>query len=221
MKLFWNALIKFIFGLLLVGALVFWPAGSFAYPGGWLFLGLLFVPMLLFGTVLLCRAPELLKKRLDAKEKEQTQRGVVAMSGLIFLGGFVIAGFDFRFGWSQLPMWATIIASVLLLAAYGMYMEVMRENVYLSRTIEVQKGQVVVDTGLYGIVRHPMYAATVVLFLMIPIVLGSIPSFFCFLFYIPVIAVRICNEEKVLVSGLPGYEDYRRRVKYRLIPFVW
>ena len=204
-----------------VWMLVFLPAGSFAYPGGWLFLGLLFVPMLLFGAVLLCRAPELLKKRLDAKEKEQTQRGVVAMSGLIFLGGFVIAGLDFRFGWSQIPVWGIITASVLLLASYGMYMEVMRENAYLSRTVEVQKGQVVIDTGLYGIVRHPMYAATVVLFLSIPIVLGSVWSFLCFLLYIPVIAVRICNEEKILSSGLPGYEDYLRRVKYRLIPFIW
>lgn len=221
MKLFFSALIKFICGLLLVGILVFLPAGGFAYVGGWLFCGLLFGPMLIFGAVLLRYAPELLRKRLDAKETEQTQRGVVAASGLIFLIGFVVAGLDFRFGWSDVPVWAVWIASVLLLISYGLYMEVMRENAYLSRTVKVQEGQQVIDTGLYGVVRHPMYAATVVLFLSIPVVLGSWWSLLCFLFYIPVIVIRIRNEEAVLSSGLAGYEEYRTNVRYRLIPFVW
>jgi len=221
MKLFFSALIKFVCGLLLVGLLLFLPAGSFGYVGGWLFCALLFVPMLLFGAVLLWRAPELLKKRLDTKETERTQRGVVALSGLIFLIGFVVAGLDFRFGWSQVPTWAVVTASVLLLLSYGLYMEVMRENAYLSRTVKVQDGQQVIDTGLYGVVRHPMYAATVVLFLSIPVVLGSWWSLLCFLIYIPVIVVRICNEEAVLSAGLAGYEEYRTKVRYRLIPFVW
>ncbi len=221
MKLLLQALLKFIFGLLLVGLLVFVPAGTMAYPGGWLFLGLLFVPMLLFGAILFVRAPGLLQKRLDSRETERTQRGVVALSGLIFLAGFVIAGLDFRFGWSHIPMWVQGIGSVTLLLSYGMYMEVMRENAYLSRTVRVHDGQQVIDSGLYGIVRHPMYAATVVLFLSIPIVLGSVWSFLCLLLYIPVIAVRICNEERVLSAGLAGYDAYRQRVRYRLIPFIW
>ncbi len=221
MKLFVHALLKFIAGLLLCGLLVFVPAGTFAYPGGWLFCGLLFVPMLLFGAVLLLRAPELLEKRLDHREQERTQRGVVAMSGLIFLIGFVVAGLDFRCDWSQMPVWVTAVGAVLLLLSYGMYMEVMRENAYLSRTVKVHEGQTVVDTGLYGVVRHPMYAATVVLFLSIPIVLGSWWAFGVFLLYIPVIAVRILNEETVLRTGLVGYEAYMKKVRYRLIPFLW
>ena len=180
MKLFFSALTKFIFGLLLVGALIFIPAGTVKYPGGWLFMGLLFIPMLILGAVMLFKAPQLLKKRLNAKEKENTQRGVVAISGLLFLCGFIVAGLDFRFGWTRMPLWAVIAASVVLLVSYGLYGEVMRENAYLSRTVEVQEDQKVVDTGLYGIVRHPMYAVTIWLFLSIPIVLGSLWSLLCF-----------------------------------------
>lgn len=221
MKLALTALIKFAAGLALVGVLIFLPAGSFQYLNGWLFIGLLFVPMLILGIILLLKAPDLLKKRLDAKEKESTQRGVVALSGLLFIGGFVVAGFDYRFGWSHVPSWAVITASVILLAAYALYAEVMRENAYLSRTIKVQENQKVIETGLYGIVRHPMYAATLWMFLAIPVVLGSWWSLICFLPYIVVIALRIHNEEKVLEKGLVGYADYKKRVKYRLLPFIW
>ena len=221
MKLLLNALVKFTAGLALVGALIFLPAGSLMYPGGWLFIGLLFIPMLILGVVMFVKAPELLKKRLDAKEKESTQKGVVALAGLLFIVGFVVAGLDFRFGWSRVPIWAVITASVVLLISYALYAEVMRENAYLSRTIEVQDGQKVIDSGLYGIIRHPMYAVTIWLFLAIPIVLGSLWSLLCFLPYVPVIAVRILNEEKVLEQGLEGYSDYKKRVKYRLIPFIW
>ncbi len=221
MKLALNALTKFIFGLILVGLLLFLPAGSFAYPNGWLFIGLLFVPMLILGVVLLIKSPKLLEKRLDAKEKENTQKGVVAVSGLLFVVGFVVAGLDYRFGWSNVPSWVVITASVVVLVSYALYGEVMRENAYLSRTIEVQENQKVVDIGLYGIVRHPMYAVTIWLFLAIPIVLGSWWSLLCFLPYVAVIVVRIQNEEKVLEAGLEGYTDYKKRVKYRIIPLVW
>ena len=221
MKLACNALIKFLLGLFLVGALLFWPAGSLTYINGWLFIGLLFVPMLILGVVLLIKAPALLAKRLGAKEKEATQKGVVAASGLLFVAGFIVAGLDFRFGWSQVPLWAVIAASAVLLISYALYAEVMRENAYLSRTVEVQKDQKVVDTGLYGIVRHPMYAVTLWLFLSIPIVLGSLWSLLCFLPYILVIVIRIRNEEKLLVAELVGYLEYKKRVKYRLLPFVW
>lgn len=221
MKLLLSALTKFLMGILLVGALLFLPAGSLLYPNAWLFLGLLFLPMLALGVVLLIKAPALLEKRLNAKEKEGTQKGVVAISALLFLIGFAVAGLDFRFGWSQMPLWVVAVASVVLLVSYGLYAEVMRENAYLSRTIEVQEGQRVVDTGLYGIVRHPMYAVTLWLFLAIPVVLGSWWALLCFLPYVPVIIVRICNEEKVLTAGLAGYSEYKKRVKYRLIPFVW
>ena len=221
MKLALNALTKFIFGLILVGLLLFLPAGSFAYPNGWLFIGLLFVPMLFLGVVLLIKSPKLLEKRLGAKEKENTQKRVVAVSGLLFVVGFVIAGLDYRFGWSNIPTWVVIAASVVLLISYALYAEVMRENAYLSRTIEVQENQKVVDTGLYGIVRHPMYAVTIWLFLAIPIVLGSWWSLMIFLPYVVVIVIRIQNEEKVLEAGLQGYTDYKKRVKYRIIPFVW
>lgn len=221
MKLALNALTKFIFGLILVGLLLFLPAGSFAYPNGWLFIGLLFVPMLFLGVVLLIKSPKLLEKRLGAKEKENTQKSVVAVSGLLFVVGFVIAGLDYRFGWSNVPTWVVIAASVVLLISYALYAEVMRENAYLSRTIEVQENQQVVDTGLYGIVRHPMYAVTIWLFLAIPIVLGSWWSLMIFLPYVAVIVIRIQNEEKVLEAGLEGYTDYKKRVKYRIIPFVW
>lgn len=221
MKLFGQALIKFALGLLLVGALLFLPAGSFFYINAWLFIALLFAPMLLLGAVLLVKAPKLLEKRLNAKETEGAQKGVVAISGLMFVIGFVVAGLDYRFGWSHVPLWAVAVAAVVLLAAYALYAEVMRENAYLSRTIEVQNDQKVVDTGLYGIVRHPMYAATLWLFLAIPLVLGSWWSLVCFLPYIAVIVVRIRNEEQVLEAGLVGYTAYQKRVRYRLIPFVW
>ena len=220
-KLFLSALTKFLCGLVLVGALLFLPAGSFAFTGGWIFIGLLFIPMLILGAVLLIKSPELLQKRLDAKEKENTQKGVVALSGLLFFVGFVVAGLDYRFAWSHVPTWLVIVASVILLASYALYAEVMRENAYLSRTIEVQEGQKVVSTGLYGIVRHPMYAVTIWLFLSIPLVLGSFWSLLCFAPYPIIMAVRILNEEKVLTEGLDGYGDYKKKVKYRLIPFIW
>lgn len=221
MKLFFNAFIKFTLGLLLVTALLFLPAGSFCYFNGWLFIGLLFVPMLILGAVMLFKAPHLLQKRLNAKETEKTQKGVVALSGIMFLCGFIVAGLDFRFGWSAVPLWAVIVSSVVLLVSYALYGEVMRENAYLSRTVEVQEDQIVIDTGLYGIVRHPMYAVTVWLFLSIPVVLGSWWSLLCFLPYVAVIAVRIRNEEKVLEEGLKGYSEYKKRVKYRLFPLIW
>ena len=221
MKLALSALIKFTFGLALVCALLFLPAGSLAFFNAWLFIGLLFVPMLILGIVLLVKSPDLLKKRLDAKEKQNAQKGVVAMSALLFLAGFIVAGLDFRFGWSHMPVWAVVVASAILLISYALYCEVMRENAYLSRTIEVQNGQKVVDTGLYGIVRHPMYAVTIWLFLAIPVLLGSFYALLCFLPYIPVIVVRILNEEKLLSAELDGYEEYKKRVKYRLLPLIW
>ena len=221
MKLAFGALTKFAVGLLLVGALLFLPAGSIAYPNGWLFIGLLFIPMLLLGTVLLIKAPKLLEKRLGVKEKENTQKGVVAVSGLLFVGGFVVAGLDFRFGWSNVPTWVVTVASVILLISYALYAEVMRENAYLSRTVEIQENQTVIDTGLYGIVRHPMYAVTLWLFLSIPLVLGSWWALLCFAPYVLVIVIRICNEEKVLASGLEGYTEYKKRVKYRILPWIW
>lgn len=221
MKLLFNALTKFILGLLLVGMLIFLPAGTFHYIGGQVFLGLLFIPIFIMGIVLLLKEPELLKKRLDGKEKENTQKGVVAFSALIFLVGFIVAGLDFRFGWSNVPTVVTVIASVLFLASYGLYAEVMRENAYLSRTIEVQENQKVIDTGLYGIVRHPMYMATILLFLMIPIILGSWYSFIIFLGYPILIAVRIRHEEQLLTEQLAGYAQYKQKIRYKIIPFVW
>lgn len=221
MRLAFSALIKFVVGLILVGALLFLPAGSIGYMNAWLFIGLLFGPMLILGVVLLIKAPNLLEKRLSAKEKEKSQRGVVALSGLLFVVGFVVAGLDFRFEWSYVPLWAVITAAVILVASYGLYAEVMRENAYLSRTVEIQKDQTVVDTGLYSIVRHPMYAVTIWLFLSIPIVLGSWWSLVCFVPYIAVIVARIRNEEQVLEAGLEGYAEHKKRVKYRILPFVW
>lgn len=221
MKLLFGALIKFLIGFLLVGALLFVPAGTLNYTNGWLFICLLFIPMLILGVVLFFVSPSLLEKRLNAKEKESTQKGVVALSALLFFIGFIIAGLDFRFSWSSVPSPIVIAASVILLVSYALYAEVMRENAYLSRTIEVQEGQKVISTGLYSIVRHPMYAVTIWLFLSIPLVLGSWISFLCFLPYVPIIVVRIINEEKVLVKGLEGYTDYKTKVKYRLIPFIW
>ena len=221
MKLLLSAIFKFIIGLLLVGVLLFLPAGSFEFVNGWLFIGLLFIPMLILGAVLFIKAPALLEKRLNAKEKEGAQKGVVAVSGLLFIAGFAVAGIDFRYNLSYVPAWAVIIASVLLLVSYALYAEVMRENAYLSRTVEVTEGQRVIDTGLYGIVRHPMYAVTVCLFLSIPVVLGSWWTLLCFLPYVPLIAVRVINEECFLERELDGYTEYKKRVKYRLLPFVW
>ncbi len=221
MRLLIHALIKYIAGLLLVGGLLFLPAGTLSFANGILFIGLLFLPMLVLGVVLFVKSPELLEKRLNVKEKERTQKGIVAMSGLLFLVGFIVAGLDFRFGWSDVPRAVVIAASVVLLLSYALYAEVMRENAYLSRTVEVQKGQRVIDTGLYGIVRHPMYAVTLWLFLAIPLVLGSWWSLLCFLPYVAVIVVRIRNEEQVLSDGLAGYREYKKRVKYRLLPFIW
>ena len=221
MKLLLSAIIKFIMGLVLVAAALFLPAGALSFANGWLFIGLLFIPIMVLGLVLFFRSPQLLQKRLDAKETGNTQKGVVAVSGLCFFGGFIVAGLDFRFGWSYVPVVCVIIASVVLLVSYALYAEVMRENVYLSRKIEVQKDQKVVDTGLYGIVRHPMYAVTIWLFLSIPIVLGSWWAMLCFLPYILLIVVRILDEEKQLTAGLVGYSEYKMRVKYRIIPFIW
>ena len=221
MKLLISALLKFFCGLALVGLLIFLPAGSLAFAGGWLLMGLLFAPMLIAGFVMFFKSPEFLAKRLDAKEKQATQKGVLAFSGLMFIGGFLLAGFDFRFGWSVMPDWVVIVASVLFLVAYALYAEVMRENAYLSRTIKVEQGQTVVDTGLYGIVRHPMYAVTVLLFLMMPLVLGSWYALIVFACYPAIIVVRLKDEEDLLTRELPGYEAYKQKVKYRLIPFVW
>ena len=221
MKLLLNALTKYMLGLLLVGLLVFLPAGTLNYTGGILFLSLLFIPILILGVVLFLKAPELLQKRLNNKETESTQKTVVALSALVFISGFIVAGLDFRFGWSSLPTAVTVIASVLFIAAYALYAEVMRENAYLSRTIKVEENQKVIDTGLYGVVRHPMYSATVLLFLMIPLILDSLLAFIIFLFYPILIAVRIKNEEKVLTEQLPGYREYKKKVRFRLIPFIW
>lgn len=221
MKLALSALTKFIFGILLVCLLIFIPAGTLGFINGWLFIGLLFIPILILGIVLLFKSPELLKKRLDNKEKENAQKGVVAASALLFLCGFIVAGLDFRFGWSSVPAWAVVTASAVLLISYALYAEVTRENAYLSRTVKVEQGQTVVDSGLYRIVRHPMYAVTVWLFLSIPIVLGSWWSLICFAPYVGVIAVRIVNEEKLLEAELKGYKEYKTRVKYRLFPLIW
>lgn len=221
MKLFGDALVKFICGLLLVGLVLFLPAGTMAYPYGWLFMGVLFGPMLILGVILLCKAPDLLKKRLDNKEKEKAQQGVVALSGLMFPAGFVVSALDFRFGWSNVPLPLVIAAAVIFLVGYGMYAEVMRENAYLSRTVEVQENQKVIDTGLYGVVRHPMYLATLLMFLPLPLILGSFWGLIPFALYPVIIVIRILNEEKVLSEGLAGYDAYRGCVKYRLIPFVW
>lgn len=221
MKLFLSAITKYLLGLVLVGALLFLPAGSLSYVGGWRLMGLLFGPMLIAGFVMLFKSPAFLEKRLDAREKQAAQKGVLAFSGLMFIGSFVVAGLDWRFGWSKVSLPVTIIASILFLAAYGLYAEVMRENAYLSRTIKVEEGQKVVDTGLYGIVRHPMYFATLLLFLAMPLVLGSWYALIPMAFYPAIIIVRLLDEEKLLTRELPGYEEYKQKVKYHLIPFIW
>ena len=216
-----KAFTKYFAGFVLLAALIFIPAGSLKFMNGWLFMGLLFIPMFIMGIVLLLKNPELLEKRLNAKETESQQKTVVAVSGIMFLAGFVTAGLDYRFKWLVLPKWVIIIASAIFLLSYIMYAEVLRENTYLSRTIEVQENQKVIDTGLYGIIRHPMYTATIFLFLSIPLVLGSLFSFLIFLVYPIIIIMRISNEEKFLESQLDGYAEYKKKVKYRLVPFVW
>lgn len=221
LRLFGQALTKFFAGLLITMLLLFLPAGTFRYPGAWLLIGILFVPMFLAGFVLMAKNPELLKKRLQAREKESGQRSLILLSALMFLAAFVAAGLSYRFQFLLLPFPVSIAAAAVFLIAYALYAEVLRENAYLSRTIEVQEGQKVIDTGLYGIVRHPMYTATVLLFLMIPLVLGSVISFFLLLFYPAIIVKRIRMEEAVLEEGLPGYREYKLKVKYRLIPFLW
>lgn len=220
-RLFISAISKFLLGVILVGAFIFLPAYSLNFINGWILMAVLFVPMFIAGIVMMIKNPSLLESRLKAKEKEKTQSIVVKLSGLMFIAGFVLAGLDFRYQWLQLPFFMTIIGAILFLLSYVMYAEVLRENTYLSRTIEVVENQKVIDTKLYGIVRHPMYMATVILFLSIPLILGSLISFFIFLAYPFLIAARILNEEKVLSKELDGYEEYKKKVKYRLIPFIW
>ena len=220
-KLFLQAIIKYLFGILLVGLLVFLPAGTLQFFEGWLFMGILFIPMFFAGLVMMVKNPKLLESRLNAKEKQMDQSMMVKLSGLMFLAGFIVAGLDFRFGWFPLPKGVSIGAAVVFLIAYVLYAEVLRENTYLSRTIEVQENQKVIDTGMYGIVRHPMYFATVLLFLAMPLVLGSLISFVIFLAYPFLIAKRIKGEEAFLERELQGYKEYKEKVKFRLIPFVW
>ncbi len=220
-ELFKQALTKFFAGLIAVGFLVFLPAWTFRYPQAWLLIIILFVPMFIAGLIMMRKNPELLKKRLNAKEKESEQRSVILLSGLMFLSAFISAGLSFRFQFLMLPWAVSVTGAIIFLEAYAFYAEVLRENTYLSRTIEVQEDQKVIDTGLYGVVRHPMYMATVLLFLAMPLVLGSVLSLVIMLAYIPIIVRRIRNEEEVLTEGLAGYAEYKRKVKYRLIPFVW
>ena len=220
-KLFFGAIIKFLLGIALVGLLIFLPAGTFAFFGGWLLMGILFIPMLFAGIVMMIKNQSLLASRLDAKEKQRDQSLVVKLSGLMFIAGFVLAGLGHRFGWYTLPKGVSIGAAAVFLLSYVMYAEVLRENTYLSRTIKVDKGQTVVDTGLYGVVRHPMYSATLILFLSMPLVLGSLYSLAVFCAYPFIIAARIRGEEKLLEAELDGYKEYKKKVKYRLIPFIW
>ena len=220
-KLFMQAMIKFFGGVLLVGLLLFLPAGTLAFWQAWLLMGILFLPMFLAGLIMMRKAPELLRKRLNAREEEAEQKKVIALSAFMFLAAFVLAGLNFRFRWIVLPAGVSYAAAAVFLAAYALYAQVLRENVWLSRTIEVQENQKVVDTGLYGIVRHPMYMTTLLLFLSMPLVLGSVLSFAVMLLYIPIIAKRIRNEEQVLEGGLEGYAEYKKRVRYKVIPYVW
>lgn len=220
-KLFFQAMVKFLLGLALVFGLLFIPAGSLQYVNGWIFMGLLFIPMFIVGIILMIKNPELLKRRLNAKEKEGEQKQAVLLSGLMFLFGFVIAGFNYRFKWIELPNIVTIISSIIFIISYILYDIVLKENTYLLRTIEVEENQKVIDTGLYGIIRHPMYSATILLFLSMPLVLGSIFSFAIFLIYPVIIAKRIKNEEIVLEKDLKGYTEYKKKVKYKIIPFIW
>ena len=220
-KLLLSALVKFTCGVILVGLLLFLPAGTLGYCWGWILMGLLFGPMLIAGFVMFFKSPDFLAKRLDAKEKQNAQKGVLGLAALMFLAGFILAGLDHRFGWSQVPSWVVITAAIVFLLAYLLYAEVMRENAYLSRTIQVQEGQKVVDTGLYAMVRHPMYSVTILLFLAMPLVLGSWYALIPFVFYPVIIILRLKNEEALLLRELPGYQAYVKKVKYRLIPFVW
>ena len=220
-KLFFQAVVKFLLGIVIIAALIFIPAVTFNYLNGWIFMGILFIPMLIAGIVMMLKNPELLKSRLEAKEKQKEQGVVIKLSGLMFIVGFVLAGLDFRFKWISLPPWVTYVASGFFLLAYIMWAEVLRENTFLSRTIKVIDGQKVIDSGLYGVVRHPMYFETLILFLSMPLVLGSLVSFFVFLLYPILIITRIINEEKFLEKELEGYIEYKKKVKYRLIPFIW
>ena len=221
MKLFIQALIKFILGLVLVGGLLFIPAGTFDYWNAWLLIGLLFIPMFIVGIILMFKNPDLLKRRLDAKEEEKEQKEVIALSGLMFVSGFVVAGLNYKYNWITLSNTTVIIASILFGISYILYGEILRENTFLTRTIKVEKDQKVVDTGFYGVVRHPMYAITILLFLSMPIILNSPISFIIFLIYPFIIIKRINNEEKVLTKELKGYKEYKKKVKYKLIPFIW
>lgn len=220
-ELFFKAIVRYLSGVVLLGVLLFLPAGTLGFQRGWLFMGVLFIPMFLAGIVLMSKNPELLSKRLNVKETQVEQSLVIKLSGLMFLAGFILAGLDFSFSWSQMPEWISWLAVVVFLMGYGMYAEVLRENTYLSRTVEVQENQKVIDTGLYGIVRHPMYSATILLFLSMPIILGSWFALIVFLCYPLIIAKRIRNEEQVLNEELAGYPKYTQNVRYRLIPFVW
>lgn len=220
-KLFSQALMKFLFGLVIVFLLLFIPAGSVDYFNGWLFIALLFIPMFIAGIIMFLKSPELLKKRLNAKEEEKEQKIVILISGIMFLLAFILAGLNFRFGWFQLPQTVIIIASIIFILSYIMYAEVLRENMYLSRTVEVSENQKVIDTGLYGIVRHPMYTSTIFLFLSMPLVLDSLFSFMVMFIYPIVIISRIKNEEKVLERELEGYKEYKEKVKYKIVPFIW
>ena len=220
-KLFTQAVIKFLSGLALAGALLFVPAGTLGYWQAWLLIGILFVPMFIAGLVMMKRCPDLLRKRLNVREEQAEQKTVILLSGLMFLAAFVAAGLNFRFNWRVLPSWVSWASAAVFLLAYALYAEVLRENAYLSRTVEVQENQKVIDTGLYGVVRHPMYMTTLLLFLAMPLILGSAISFVITLAYIPIIAKRIRNEEEVLERGLAGYSEYKQRVRYKVIPFIW
>ena len=220
-KLAFQAILKFLSGVIILALLIFIPAGSLSYFQGWLLMGILFVPMFIACVVMMFKNPELLKKRLNNKEEQSEQKLVIVLSALVFVAAFVLAGLNYRHNWVPIPMWVSYAAAGVFLLAYALYAEVMRENEYLSRTVEVQKNQKVVDTGLYRVVRHPMYMSTVLLFLAMPLVLGSVISFAVMLLYIPIIVIRIKNEEKVLEAGLKGYSEYKKKVKYRLIPFIW
>lgn len=220
-KLFFQAIIKFTLGVVIVGVLIFLPAGTLTYYNGWLFMAVLFIPMLFAGIVMMIKNPKLLASRLDVKEKQKEQGLVIKLSGLMFVIGFVVAGLDFRFNWIKLAAWVPYVFAAVLICAYLLWAEVLRENTYLSRTIKVEKGQTVIDTGLYAIVRHPMYTASIILFLAMPLVLGSLVAFFIFLLYPIIIVIRIIHEEKYLEKELVGYTDYKKKVKYRLIPFIW
>jgi protein-S-isoprenylcysteine O-methyltransferase Ste14 len=220
-KLFAQGIVKFLSGLLIVGLLLFIPAGTIHWPQAWLLLGILFIPMFIAGLAMMRKSPDLLRRRLNAKEEQAEQKEVIVLSGIMFLAAFIVAGLNYRYGWIVLPMWVSYAAAIVFLIAYALYAEVLRENVWLSRTVEVQENQKVIDTGLYGVVRHPMYMSTLFLFLSMPMVLGSVISFFITLLYIPIIAKRIRNEEQVLEDGLAGYSEYRKCVRYKVIPFVW